>query len=198
MLKFASYVLLGLLSANTMAAPSITPEPLKWLPILAKANKQTKIQQFSQAQTNVDESANGDYADFSGIWTGQCEVEGGSEILDDITVNFDITADSENIQFYYEGDVYNYKIGEDKSIHTNLEDGFMSVHYVFNWLNKSTLSFNSTYLSSMLPNHVDSALVRVTFSRNGDSLEMTSEYDSLVDKQDLEHVKGVCKFIKQA
>lgn len=199
MLKYVPSVLFGLLIANTsIAAQPVTPAPLKWLPGMTKASQQNEIQQFnSQTQSDTDESATDGYAEFSGSWTGQCEVEGGDEIVEDINVNFDITADRDNLKFYYEGDVYNYKIGEDKSIHNKVGNGFMSVTYVFNWLDKSTLSFNSTYLASTFRNHVESALVRVTFSREGDTLTVANEYDSLVDNQSLEHIKGVCKFVKQ-
>ena len=199
MLKYASYILLGLLSSNSsIAAPEVTPAPLKWLPVFAEANKQKEVRLLSQSQRVNDESENAEYADFSGRWTGQCVAEDGSEDVDDITVNFEIMADADNLSFNYEGDVYNYKIGEDKGVHHTLPNGFFSAHYVFNWLNKSTLAFNAMYLSTASRGHVESGIVRVTFSREGDTLLISSEYDLLDDNQDLEHIKSFCKFTKQA
>lgn len=140
-----------------------------------------------------------DYANFSGDWDGQCYLEGKEKSIEEpLRFPLNIENDANKIKICSEyTKCSEFEIGRDLGDHIEIDNGFIDYHYALRWIDKSSLVLVMTELNLQQEDQIQSLLGRVIFSKEQEKLVLRIEHNYIINADESNNSKYVCKLERQ-
>lgn len=200
MLKKSFILVLGMLLAVTSfsGTRSSMAQVLPMVSIMFNLKSKQAHNIITSKVNNNSSSSQDDYVDFSGDWIGQCYLGEQAKPIEGANIPIHVEGFGEELKFCYEDNCQQLEIGKDLGEHIEIGKAFWDYHLALKWFNKSSLALYLTELKVEEHDYMFSTLVRVVMSKEQDKLILRTDYNYLVNTDEAEHMKIVCKFDRQA